>query len=106
MSMAYHPQTDGQIKGGQQVPRNLFVMFCIRSTTPMGSMATLAKWWYNTTYHGATKMSPYEVVYGQKPPLVASYLLGTSKVQEVDHTYLTPEWPFSVHLRTISFGSK
>lgn len=31
-------------------------------------------------------MTPYEIVYGQKPLLVASYLLGTSKVHEVDRT--------------------
>jgi hypothetical protein len=32
----------------------------------------ISKWWYNTTYHGATKMEPYEVFYGQKPLSVAS----------------------------------
>jgi hypothetical protein len=29
-------------------------------------------------------MTPFEMVYGQKPPLVLSYLLGVSKVQAVD----------------------
>ena len=32
----------------------------------------------------ATKMTPYEVVYGQKPPSFVSYLLGTSKYQVVE----------------------
>jgi hypothetical protein len=41
----------------------------------------LVEWWYNTSYHGATKMTPFEAVYGQKPLSVTSYLLGTSKVQ-------------------------
>jgi hypothetical protein len=27
----------------------------------------LAEWWYNTTYHGATKMTPFEAVYGKSP---------------------------------------
>jgi hypothetical protein len=31
-------------------------------------------------------MTPFEVVYGQKPPSVLSYLPGTSKVQAVDQT--------------------
>jgi hypothetical protein len=31
-------------------------------------------------------MIPFEVVYGQKPPSVLSYLPGTSKVQAVDQT--------------------
>jgi hypothetical protein len=30
-------------------------------------------------------MTPFEVVYGQKPPLVLPFLLGVSKVEEVDH---------------------
>jgi hypothetical protein len=29
-------------------------------------------------------MMPFEEVYGQKPPLVLSYMLGGSKVQEFD----------------------
>ena len=31
-------------------------------------------------------MTPFEAVYGQKPPSVLSYLPGTSKVQAVDQT--------------------
>jgi hypothetical protein len=31
-------------------------------------------------------MTPFEAIYGQKPPTVLSYLLGTSKVQAVDQT--------------------
>jgi hypothetical protein len=49
----------------------------------------LAEWWYNTTYHGGTKMTPYEAVYGQNPLLVASYVPGTSKVHAVDTTLHT-----------------
>jgi hypothetical protein len=51
----------------------------------------LAEWWYNTTYHTTTRMTPFEVVYGQKPPSVLSYLLGTSKVQVVDQTLTVRE---------------
>jgi hypothetical protein len=31
-------------------------------------------------------MIPFEVVYGQKPPSVLSYMPGVSKVQQVDQT--------------------
>jgi hypothetical protein len=44
----------------------------------------LVEWWYNTSYHTTTCMTPFEVVYGQNPPSVRSYLLGISKVQVVD----------------------
>jgi hypothetical protein len=46
----------------------------------------LAEWWYNTSYHKTTRMTPFEVVYGQKPPSVLSYLLGALKVLAVDLT--------------------
>jgi hypothetical protein len=51
----------------------------------------LAEWWYNTSYHIATCMTPFEVVYGQKPPSVLSYLLGALKVQAVDLTLTSRE---------------
>jgi hypothetical protein len=36
-------------------------------------------------------MTPFEVVYGQKPPPVLSYLPGTSKVQAIDQTLIVQE---------------
>jgi hypothetical protein len=33
----------------------------------------LAKWWYNTSYHVATRKTPFEAVYGQKPSSLLSY---------------------------------
>ena len=45
----------------------------------------LAEWWYNTSYHATTKMTPYEAVYGQQPPSILTYLPGSSKVQAVDN---------------------
>jgi hypothetical protein len=51
----------------------------------------LAEWWYNTSYHTTTRMTPFEAVYGQKPPSVLSYLPGTSKVQAVDQTLTVRE---------------
>jgi hypothetical protein len=36
-------------------------------------------------------MNPFEVVYGQTPPSVLSYLLGVSKVQAIDQTLTVRE---------------
>ncbi|XP_075102818.1 uncharacterized protein LOC142177568 [Nicotiana tabacum] len=46
----------------------------------------LAEWWYNTTYHSATKLTPFEVLYGQKPPLHMPYIPYSSMVGEVDRS--------------------
>jgi hypothetical protein len=51
----------------------------------------LAEWWYNTSYHTTTCMTPFEAVYGQKPPSVLSYIPGASKVQAIDLTLTARE---------------
>ena len=44
------------------------------------NLLPLAEWWYNTSYHITFKMTPYEVVYGQKPPLILPYTPNSSPV--------------------------
>jgi hypothetical protein len=51
----------------------------------------LAEWWYNTSYHIAMRMTPFEEVYGQNPPSVLSYFQGVSKVHVVDQTITVRE---------------
>jgi hypothetical protein len=60
--------------------------FASEKKNQLSQWLPLAEWWYNTSYHTATQMTPFEVVYGQKPPSVLSYLPGVSKVQAVDQT--------------------
>ncbi|CAA0830730.1 Unknown protein, partial [Striga hermonthica] len=42
-----------------------------------------AEYWYNTTYHESTKMTPFELVYGCKPPTLINYSKGGSVNDEV-----------------------
>ncbi|GJT85483.1 retrotransposable element Tf2 [Tanacetum coccineum] len=51
----------------------------------------LAKYWYNTTYHSVIKHTPFEVVYGQAPPIHLPYLPGESNLEVVDRSLLTRE---------------
>jgi len=46
----------------------------------------VAQWWYNTNYHTTAKLTPYEVVFNQPPPLHLPYLLGETKNALVDRT--------------------
>ena len=39
---------------------------------------------YNTSYHTASKMTPYEAFYGHVPPVLLPYTPNNSPVQEVD----------------------
>jgi hypothetical protein len=86
LNSAYHPQTDGQTEVVNKCLETYLRCFASEKQHQWAQWLPLAEWWYNTTYHTTTRMTPFEAVYGQKPPSVLSYLLGTSKVQAVDQT--------------------
>ncbi|XP_058776601.1 uncharacterized protein LOC131650918 [Vicia villosa] len=44
----------------------------------------LAEYWHNTAYHSATKMSPFEALYGREPPFFPQYLQGTTSIPDLD----------------------
>ncbi|GJS18672.1 retrotransposable element Tf2 [Tanacetum coccineum] len=46
----------------------------------------LAEYWYNTNYHSVLDTTPYEVVYGQTPPMHIPYVAKDSPVEAVDRT--------------------
>jgi hypothetical protein len=86
LSSTYHPQTDGQTEVVNKCLETYLRCFASEKQHQWAQWLPLTEWWYNTTYHTATRMTPFEAVYGQKPPSVLSYLPGTSKVQAIDQT--------------------
>jgi transposase InsO family protein len=74
LSTSYHPQTDGQMEVVNKCLETYLRFFSSKKKTQWAQWLPLAEWWYNTSYHTATRMTPFEVVYGQKPPSVLSYL--------------------------------
>jgi hypothetical protein len=91
LSLAYHPHTDGQTEVVNKCLETYLRCFASEKQHKWAQWLPLAEWWYNTTYHTTTRMTPFEAVYGQKPPSVLSYLSGTSKVQAVDQTLTVRE---------------
>ena len=91
MSTSYHPQTDGQT---EVVNRSLeCYLRCMSGEQPTQWMKwlSLAEWWYNTNHHSAINSTPYEVVYGQPPPVHIPYVGGESRVESVDRTLTARE---------------
>ena len=86
MSTAYHPQSDGQT---EVVNRSLEgYLRCMTGEKPSDWVLwlPLAKWWYNSNWHSAIGLTPYEVVYGQPPSLHIPYVIGDSSVEAVDRS--------------------
>ena len=56
----------------------------------------LAEYWFNTDYHTATKLTPFEALYGYPPPRLLDYIPGTTKVEAVDAQLKSKQELFSL----------
>ncbi|WVZ08837.1 hypothetical protein V8G54_022183 [Vigna mungo] len=78
-SSAYHPQTDGQSEVMNRCLETFLRYMCCDTPHELAQWLPLVEWWYNTNHHIAIKCSPYEVMFGQPPPLYLPYLLGDQR---------------------------
>lgn len=85
-STAYHPQSDGQTEVTNKTLETYLRCMVSDSPRSWSSWLPLAEWWYNTTYHSAIHSTPFEIIYGQPPPLHMPYLPGESSSPAVDRT--------------------
>ena len=83
-SSSYHPQSDGKIEIVNKCLEGYLHCFVSDKQTQWVKWLTLAKWWYNTSFHMATKIIPFMVLYGCHPPSITSSLRYQSKVQAVE----------------------
>lgn len=83
MSSSYHPETDGQTEVVNQCLEAYFCCFASEQPKEWSQWIPWAELWYNTTFHVSTGTTPFEAVYGRKPPTVVRFLQGETKVEAV-----------------------
>jgi hypothetical protein len=91
LNTTYHPQIDGQIEIVNKCLETYLRCFASERKNQWVQWLPLVEWWYNTSYHTTTRMTPFEAIYGQNPPSVLSYIPSLSKVQAVDQTLTVRE---------------
>ncbi|XP_075670129.1 uncharacterized protein LOC142639876 [Castanea sativa] len=84
MSSTYHPQSKGQTEVVNKSLEHYLRSFSSDRPTKWAKWLYLAKYWFNTNYHTATKITPYEALYGFSPPQLVDYVPGTTQVAAVD----------------------
>lgn len=85
MSFAYHPQSNGQTEVVNRCVENYLRCFTSDRPSAWSKWLPLAEWWYNTTFHVSTGITPYEALYGQKPPHLVHYAPGGSAVAATEN---------------------
>ncbi|GAU28744.1 hypothetical protein TSUD_372530 [Trifolium subterraneum] len=83
MSSAYHPETDGQTEVVNRCLETYLRCFIADQPRSWMSWIPWAEFWFNTTFHAATGSTPFELVYGRKPPVITRLLQGETRVAAV-----------------------
>lgn len=63
-------------------------MRCFVSDEPKhwSRFLALTEFWYNSSFHYAIGMTPFEALYGRAPSSIKDYAPGTSKIGSLDET--------------------
>ena len=58
--------------------RSIFERDGVPRTKEMVEVLPLAELWYNTSYHSSLKCTPFQALYGYKPPQVGEFAVDTT----------------------------
>ncbi|KAJ9550331.1 hypothetical protein OSB04_014376 [Centaurea solstitialis] len=83
MSSSYHPQSDGQTEVINRCLETYLRCFAVDQPRSWSLWVPWAEFWYNSTFHESIGASPFEIVYGRKPPTVCQFIPGEVRVETV-----------------------
>ena len=90
-STSFHPQTDGQTEGVNQVLKDLLRMYVKDQPGKWEDYLHLVEFAYNNNYQALARFSPFEILYGRKcntpiswSNLVDRLVLGPELLKEIE----------------------
>ncbi|XP_052179891.1 uncharacterized protein LOC127793149 [Diospyros lotus] len=84
MSIAYHPKTDGQTERVNQCLEAYLRCVCFTRPKSWNQWLPVAQWCYNSNFHNSLKRSPFEALFGYKPPLIPAVMHYSNVEWDVD----------------------
>lgn len=96
MTSAYHPELDGQTEVLNRVIEQYLQSFVHHQPTSWEKFIIWAEWSYNTFFHSATGLTPFEVTFGKKAPSISQYLTETSNIDVVDDFLVNHDTTFAM----------
>ena len=73
MSSVYHPPIDSRNEVINNYWETYLRCFTFEEQHLWEKWLPLNEWWYNTSYHTASQMTPYEAVYGHTPLVILQF---------------------------------
>lgn len=77
--IACHPHLNGQSEVVNNYVENFIKCFTRDRPWDWFQWVPMAKWWYYTTLHSSTWLTPLQALYGYPPPKLTNYV---TKVEE------------------------
>ena len=71
-SSSYHPQLDGKNEVVNECLEGYLHFFTSEKQSQWVDWLPLAEWWYNTSFHNSSKMSPFLALYVYHPTSITS----------------------------------